>query len=124
MLNRVKQKAVCWFLVNETAPATMAVLVLAACFFALPDPAHAASVIDNIISGVSKLFFAAIVIILMITGTMMLLQKHIMGLFVLVGAGILVLLIGNTDLIVQFAKSVAELFGLQWGAASTPAGGS
>lgn len=121
MLNRVKQKAACWFLANEIAPATMAVLVLAACLFVLPDPAHA-DVVDNIINGASKLFFAAIVIILMITGTMMLLQKHIMGLFVLVGAGILVLLIGNTDLVVQFAQSVAKLFGLKWGSTSTAGG--
>lgn len=121
MLYRVKQKAVCWFLTHRNLLPMMAVLVLVTCLFVLPDPAHA-DVLDNIVSGASKLFFAAIVIILMVTGTTMLLQKHIMGLLVLVGAGILVLLIGNTDLVVQFAQSVARLFGLQWG--STSAGGA
>lgn len=99
------------------APVFAAALIL--CLAGLPDPAHA-DVIDDITKGVSKLFFAVIVIVMMVIGVMQLLRHHIMGLFVLIGAAVVVLLAGNTDLVVKLAQAFSNLFHLNWGA---PAGG-
>jgi len=117
MLNELTKKLFAFSASHYRLFPVLAAALMFGLFFGLPDSAHA-DLLTNVTSGMSKLFFAAIVIILMVTGTIMLLQKHIMGMFVLVGAGILVLLIGNTDLIIQFAQTMAKLFGLKWGATS------
>jgi hypothetical protein len=94
---------------------TFFVATLILCLASLPDPAHA-DVIDDITKGFSKLFFAVIVIVMMVIGVMQLLRHHIMGLFVLIGAAVIVLLAGNTDLVVKLAQAFSNLFHLNWGA--------
>lgn len=97
------------------------ILLLLCCmvlsFIAIPQVAFAdtgIAVIDNlgklILSGGAFLLF----VILLFVGIKKMWEHHLMGLAIIVVFAVLILMVANTDFVVQVAKSIATKIGLSW----------
>ncbi|WP_449240569.1 hypothetical protein [Desulfoscipio gibsoniae] len=93
------------------------IFLIAFCFLAIPQIAFADTGIAPLDSlwkllangGVFLLF-----IILLITGLKKMWEHHMMGLIMVILFGVIVLLIVNSDFVVQVAKGLAGKLGLTW----------